>query len=185
MARSNEADGHRRRVPEAMALDVPTRSGYRGKIIKKTIERNRISTIKRKYFKELKKDTTNNGHASEPQQKPRPARAAEDAGSDSGEAQGSGAEHTAETSTRKPNDKRKQRSNPFQKVMREREDIKKKRDEERRRRELEIREAEMRRKKSAHRRKNERNLHNARTSRGQPALSSQITSLLTKIKKSD
>ncbi|KAJ2205116.1 hypothetical protein EV180_007315, partial [Coemansia sp. RSA 518] len=77
------------------------------------------------------------------------------------------------------------RSNPFQKVMRKREDIKKEKDEQQRQREMEIRQAEIRRKKSAHRRKNEHNLHTARTSRGQPVLASQIYSLLNKIKKNE
>ncbi|KAJ2133159.1 hypothetical protein GGH19_000655 [Coemansia sp. RSA 1807] len=186
MARSNEADGQRRRVPEAMALDAPARTGYRGKIIKKTIERNRISTIKRKYFKELKKDAQSNGQLPEQSQQPfRATKRDNSSNGDKHEMQGVDTEHKDMAGTSKLGDRHKQRSNPFQKVMRKREDIKKEKDEQQRQREMEIRQAEIRRKKSAHRRKNEHNLHTARTSRGQPVLASQIYSLLNKIKKNE
>ncbi|KAI9479319.1 hypothetical protein LPJ78_000671 [Coemansia sp. RSA 989] len=174
MVGPSEAVSSRRRVPDAAGLDVPASKEYRGKIIKKTIERNRASTIKRKYFKELKKEA-------------KKAQKQDTEHSDNHNAAETGDHSSGAVSA--PNDraisrrKHKPNSNPFQKVLREREQIKKQKEEEKRRREQEIRQAEMQRIKYAHKRKADHKRHSARTSRGQPVLSSQITGILKKLQK--
>ncbi|KAJ1834860.1 hypothetical protein LPJ63_001610 [Coemansia sp. RSA 2711] len=187
MARSNEANGQRRRAPSSMMLDAPVRTGYRGKIIKQTIERNRTSTIKRKYFKELKKEAKRDSHIPEQQQKQQQDTSGidRDSGSEA-ETQSTHSEAAAESTKSKLNDTRvrKQRSNPFQKIVRDREELQKKTDEEKRRRELQIRQTEMRRRSYAHKRREDHKRHTGRTQRGQPLLSNQIFGLLSKIKKS-
>ncbi|KAJ2452927.1 hypothetical protein EV183_002596 [Coemansia sp. RSA 2336] len=176
MAGPSEATGSRRRVFDAAGLDVPASKEYRGKIIKKTIERNRASTIKRKYFKELKKEARN---AQKQETEHADTHSIPEAGD-----HGSGAKGVlTDKSDSEHRHKHKQRSNPFQKVLREREQIKKQKEEEKRRREQEIRQAEMQRIKYAHKRKADRKRHSARTSRGQPVLSSQITGILKKLQK--
>ncbi|KAJ2710264.1 hypothetical protein H4R19_003831 [Coemansia spiralis] len=141
-----------------MAVDRQIHTAYRGKAIKETIERNRLSSVKRKYFKELERDAR--------------AAAAQDS-----------AQPTVSAPQRAEPRKNAQRANPYQKVVREREDAAKQREEERLRRAAEIRQAEARRQESARLRKEQRRKHNARTQRGQPVLSNQIAGLLEKLQK--
>ncbi|KAJ2759840.1 hypothetical protein IWQ56_005635 [Coemansia nantahalensis] len=154
-----DAGAERRPVPAAMAVDRQAHSAYRGKTIKESIERNRLSSVKRKYFKELERDARAAAPDSAPAQAP------------------------VRTPQRAEPRKSTQRANPYQKVVREREAAAKQREEERARRAAEIRQAAARRRDAVRQREKQRWKHNARTQRGQPLLSNQITSLLEKLQK--
>ncbi|KAJ1941022.1 hypothetical protein EC988_006872, partial [Linderina pennispora] len=80
-------------------------------------------------------------------------------------------------------EKRKPRTNPYQKILDAREKEMARKQEEREQREKEIKQATKRRNKYEHDRKVLRKKHNARTSKGQPVLANQITDLLGKIRK--
>ncbi|KAJ2778162.1 hypothetical protein GGI15_004257 [Coemansia interrupta] len=153
----------RRRMPQSMALDTRIQRTYKGKIIKQRIDRNQKSNVKRKYFKELKKE----GLETTPQRHTR--------NSPDGDASGD-----ADLSARPG---RAPRSNPYEKLVRVRDEVKRQKEEERRRKNLEIQQVEKRRSDYMHERKEERKKYNARTKRGQPVLSNQIGSLLEKIKR--
>ncbi|KAJ2613927.1 hypothetical protein H4S08_001971 [Coemansia sp. RSA 1365] len=194
MTRSDDAQEQRRRAPGSnMSLDVKTQHGYKGRIIKKAIERNRVSGIKRKYFKELKRDAA---HASMHTQHRVDAKGADDGGSGGGYEDGSGNYATSahnstsagvsgtDSSNRNNTHPHKQRPNPYQRTMQQREEVGAKREEARKRRELEIKRSELRRRRLAHQRKEQQKMHNARTSRGQPILANQVSSLLKRIRKS-
>ncbi|PIA17800.1 hypothetical protein COEREDRAFT_80147 [Coemansia reversa NRRL 1564] len=193
MARSDDAQEQRRRAPGTnMSLDVKTQHGYKGRIIKKTIERNRLSGIKRKYFKELKRDAA---HAHMHTQHRVAAKGVDDGGSSGGyedvsgnyATSGNNSTSSGVSGTDSPNRNNthphKQRSNPFQKTMQQREEVGAKKEEARRKRELEIKRSELRRRRLAHQRKEQQKMHNARTSRGQPILANQVSSLLKRIRK--
>ncbi|KAJ2805835.1 hypothetical protein H4R20_001932 [Coemansia guatemalensis] len=193
MARSGEAHEQRRRAPGSdMALDVRTQHGYKGRVIKKTIERNRLSGIKRKYFKELKREAALGSMHTQHHTGAKD----EDGSGDSSNEDDSGSHATtthsstgtglssADKSKRNSTRPHKQRANPFQKTMRQREEVEEEREKARRKRELEIKRSEIRRKRLAHQRKEQQKMHNARTSRGQPILANQVSSLLKRIRKS-
>ncbi|KAJ1862692.1 hypothetical protein LPJ73_000695 [Coemansia sp. RSA 2703] len=152
----------RRCMPQIMALDTRIQRTYKGKIIKQRIERNQKSNVKRKYFKELKKE----GLETTPQQYAR-----------------SSTDETGEDAEQSERPGRAPRSNPYEKLIRVRDEAKRQKDEERRRKNLEIKQVEKRRSDYMHERKEERKKYNARTKRGQPVLSNQISSLLDKIKR--
>ncbi|KAI9503315.1 hypothetical protein BX070DRAFT_225176 [Coemansia spiralis] len=192
MSAFEEQGTQRRRAPTLMALDTRIQRSYKGKLVKQRIERNRLSGIKRKYFKMLKTETEDS-----------PAKTATTAAaiskSDNSEEDGEGEEDISDSSEREvpskrkigkdfatgaKNLKRKPRANPFKDIMEEREQTRKQREEEQRSRGKEIERAKRQRDKHLHVRKEKRKKHNARTSRGQPVLSNQINDLLTKIKKS-
>ncbi|KAJ1936427.1 Septin spn4, partial [Kickxella alabastrina] len=163
----------RKRAPQSMALDTRIQRTYKGKIIKQRIERNQTSNVKRKFFKELKREgiDTNDMHRSKRNHVNQDADVDPAATADSAER--SRPEHAP----------RPPRANPFQKLLKERDQVKQQREEERKRRDIEVRQNEQRRSKCMHVRKEERKKFTARTKRGQPVLSNQIGSLLDKIKR--
>ncbi|KAJ1724456.1 hypothetical protein LPJ53_001297 [Coemansia erecta] len=163
MAFTERGEQHeRRRMPQSMALDTRIQRTYKGKIIKQRIDRNQKSNVKRKYFKELRKE----GLETAPQHSTR--------------GRPDDAEEDAEQSARPG---RAPRSNPYERLVRVRDEAKRQKDEERRRKNLEIQQVEKRRSDYMQERKEERKKYNARTKRGQPVLSNQIGSLLEKIKR--
>ncbi|KAJ2736638.1 hypothetical protein IW152_000607 [Coemansia sp. BCRC 34962] len=161
-----------------MPLGTRIQSGYRGKVIKQRIERNQISKIKRKFFKSVKADAdadtgagTEVASTSEGPKKPEAL---------SGAAASTPRAHGDTTGSKAW---RNQRSNPFQKLLKERDAARQRNDEERKQRELAISEAEAGRNKYMQQRKSQQKKHTAKNIRGQPALSKQIGGLLQKIKK--
>ncbi|KAJ2686988.1 hypothetical protein IWW39_003258 [Coemansia spiralis] len=174
-----DKSSERRRAPShPMALGTRIQSSYRGKVIKQRIERNQISKIKRKFFKSVKADADTDASAevaSIPEESSRAeplsgAAAAASTAKARGDAAGSKAW-------------RSQRSNPFQKLLKERDAARLRNDEERKQREQAISEAEAGRNKYMQQRKSQQKKHTAKNIRGQPALSKQIGGLLQKIKK--
>ncbi|KAJ2706926.1 hypothetical protein FB645_001221 [Coemansia sp. IMI 203386] len=158
----------RRRAPQSMALDARIQRTYKGKLFKKRIERNKASNVKRKYFKDLKREEHGDHEPSQ--------------ASSSGPNRRAPAKDQGERDSRPG---RAPRSNPFEKLMRERDEIKRQKLEERARKQNEIRLVEQKKTKYMQERKEERRKYNARTKRGQPVLSNQISSLLDKIKHND
>ncbi|KAJ1645997.1 hypothetical protein J3B02_006331 [Coemansia erecta] len=157
----------RRRAPQGMALDSRIQRTYKGKLFKQRIERNKASNIKRKYFKELKKEDQDDPEA--------PSISSE------GPSRRNPVKEYDEQESRPS---RAPRSNPYEKLMREREEIRRQKLEDRARKQSEIRLVEQKKAKYMQERKEERKKYNARTKRGQPVLSNQIGSLLDKIKRS-
>ncbi|KAJ2021593.1 hypothetical protein IWW57_004871, partial [Coemansia sp. S610] len=174
--RAPSQPSERRRAPsQPMALGTRIQSSYRGKVIKQRIERNQISKIKRKFFKSVKADADTDASAevaSIPEESSRaePLSGAASTSKARGDAAGSKAW-------------RSQRSNPFQKLLKERDAARLRNDEERKQREQAISEAEAGRNKYMQQRKSQQKKHTAKNIRGQPALSKQIGGLLQKIKK--
>ncbi|KAJ2007790.1 hypothetical protein GGI04_000257 [Coemansia thaxteri] len=163
MSFSEQSTNQRRRAPpQAVAIGTRIQNSYRGKVIKKRIERNQISKIKRKFFKSVKPE----------------ANAAEAPGESSARAV---SQNTAESKS--GNSRLSQRANPFHKLLKERDAVRQRKDDERKQREQEISQAEAGRNKYLQHRKSQQKKHTSKTARGQPALSKQIGGLLQKIKK--
>ncbi|KAJ2554981.1 hypothetical protein EV175_002409 [Coemansia sp. RSA 1933] len=184
MEKQEEQGSQRRRAPMSMPLDKRIQRSYKGKLIKQRIERNKHSNIKRKYFKMLENDAQPQDAKTSSVQE---ATANEDSSSNDHEA---GSEsntkhrkrpHVADTQSK---GKHAPRANPFKAVLKEKELVQQTRDTERRKREEEIKQASRRRAKYLRDRKQQRKQLSARTSRGQPIMSNQISNLLTKIRKS-
>ncbi|KAJ1883961.1 hypothetical protein LPJ66_010840 [Kickxella alabastrina] len=168
-----EETSERRRAPQSMALDTRIQRTYKGKIIKQRIERNQTSNVKRKFFKELKRE----GIDSNDMHRSKRNHINQDTDADSAAMADSAERSRPEHAPRPP------RANPFQKLLKERDQVKQQREEERKQRDIEVRQTEQRRSKCMHVRKEERKKFTARTKRGQPVLSNQIGSLLDKIKR--
>ncbi|KAJ1668915.1 hypothetical protein IW140_000019 [Coemansia sp. RSA 1813] len=205
MERQEETSNQRRRAPVSMPLDKRIQRSYKGKLIKQRIERTKHSNIKRKYFKMLKHDGAQ-PHGT--RTKAQAESANEDAGGESSNGDnsdhGSNSKRTngyyddSSSNNERPSPKRKHkaaasdartskhnpRANPFKEVLKEKELVQQRQAAERKAREEDLRQANRRRTKYLHDRKQQRKKLNARTSRGQPIMSNQITSLLTKIRKS-
>lgn len=147
----SEINGDRRRAPRATPLDARINNSYKGKLIKKRIERNQASKIRRKYFKSIKDKDDDNSNS--------PA------------VVGSGSKW------------KDHRSNPYHKLLKEKDLAKQRKEEERKQEEEEFKETQERREKYAQHRKTQHKKFTARTPRGQPVLSKQIGSLLDRIKK--
>ncbi|KAJ2661420.1 hypothetical protein IWW48_002403 [Coemansia sp. RSA 1200] len=200
MGNPNEHNAQRRRAPVTTPLDKRIQRGYKGKLIKQRIERTKFSNVRRKYFKMLESDA-------QPQNQADSGAQAETASKDIGGVAGNhddydnnndGAEdgHSSQQRSsakhRRPQasfssdpqpSKRTPRANPFKDILKTKELAQQKRDADRRKREEEIRIANKRRSNYMHDRKQQRKSLNARTSRGQPIMSNQISNLLTKIRK--
>ncbi|KAJ1962330.1 hypothetical protein GGI12_002711 [Dipsacomyces acuminosporus] len=204
--------GDRRRAPGSGRLDIWKRRSYKGKLIKQRIERNRLSHVKKKFFKTLNRDKPEPGtyfkglvntSGSNVGNKAAIAenRSGDELLRDSDEQGGIGTsadekeeeheqeqeeeeeEESEKESARPPKRQRKPRANPFQKVMKVREQEKERRDEARKQRDVEIKQTEARRNRYNHDRKVQKKKFSAKTRRGQPVLSNQIDYLLKRIKK--
>ncbi|KAJ1726418.1 hypothetical protein LPJ72_006345 [Coemansia sp. Benny D160-2] len=200
MGNPNEQNAQRRRAPVTTPLDKRIQQGYKGKLIKQRIERTKFSNVRRKYFKMLEGDA-------QPRNQSGSGAKTETAGNDVGGVarnhgdddngdddteDGHSSQHRSPAKRRifqagfssdpQPS-KRTPRANPFKDILKTKELAQQKRDADRRKREEEIRLANKRRSNYMHDRKQQRKSLNARTSRGQPIMSNQISSLLTKIRK--
>ncbi|KAJ2395674.1 hypothetical protein GGI23_004217 [Coemansia sp. RSA 2559] len=166
-----------------MPLDKRIQSSYKGRLIKQRIERTKHSNIRKSYFKMLKNDAQTQASMASSAQ----TETTDNANNNNGDrdiSYGSGKKDSSKRKPSAPAGKHNPRANPFKAVLKDKELIQQRQDSERKKREDELNQADRRRTKYLHDRKQQRKKLNARTSRGQPIMSNQISSLLTKIRKS-
>ncbi|KAJ1798528.1 hypothetical protein LPJ59_002438 [Coemansia sp. RSA 2399] len=177
-----EQSNQRRRAPLSVPLDKRIQSSYKGRLIKQRIERTKHSNIRKNYFKMLRNDAQ--PHDSKANNTQTETADNGNNNSDRDSDYGSDRKGSSKRKPSAPAGKHNPRANPFKAVLKDKELIQQRQDSERKAREDELSQANRRRTKYLHDRKQQRKKLNARTSRGQPIMSNQISSLLTKIRKS-